>query len=72
MSGQTADRTLDDLLDERAHLLIRINLLQDPDVASGGSLLALENRLKRIEADIALGRAEAASKRKRPLSRRLT
>jgi hypothetical protein len=70
MSGQTVDRTLDALLDERAHLLIRINLLQDPDVASAGSLLALETRLKTVEAHIASGRAKAASKRTRPRARR--
>jgi hypothetical protein len=72
MSGQILDRTLVGLLDERAHLLIRINLLKDPDVASGGSLLALEMRLRSIEAHIASERIKAASLRKRPRPRRST
>ena len=47
-----ADRVLAKMLDERAHLQIRINLLNDPDMASGGSLTELQGRLREVEAQI--------------------
>jgi len=47
------DVELDAMLEERDHLKIRINLLQDPDSTAQGSLTDAQTALAMIEAQIA-------------------
>jgi hypothetical protein len=52
MRVRAGDVTLDALLEERDHLKIRINLLQDSDSETRGSLPEARSALARVEAQI--------------------
>jgi hypothetical protein len=55
------DVALDALLEERDHLKIRLNLLEDPDIATFGSTADVSARLVEIERRIAAHRRRPAA-----------
>jgi len=55
------DVTLDAMLEERDHLKIRLNLLEDPDLATFGSASEERARLVEIERRIAAHRRRPAA-----------
>jgi hypothetical protein len=52
MATETDDKLLDDLLDERVHLLIRINLVENRPSDPFGVAPLLKRRLRGIEEQI--------------------